>query len=499
MPYATLSHSWGHTQSLRLIQNNLEILQNGINIETLPRTFQHAVCVARKLGLRYLWIDSLCILQDSADDWRRESAMMRHVYSNGSLNIAATAASGDQDGLSFQRNPHSSRHITVNITWKHPDLVSHKPPGRYYIFNGGIWDREVESAPLNKRGWVLQERSLSPRILHFGRTQLYWQCNTALRSEMFPRDLRTKNLGPHVPRVTSRFTTRLRALQQQQSGQPAATEHELAGAHAHWSELVNAYSATRLSRPADKLIAVQALAETMQDATGDAYVAGLWRSRLAEDVLWRTDVDERRPLRRPARWRAPTWSWASLDAQVESRGAYHYVGRRAGQAAPFFVREMVPSVEGFGGVETGQLRSARLKVRGLLYRSGEPIVMKVMDEPLSLSRPARAEAPWSLKVFLDEWDEQVVHAAEHTVPAGSLFFPVGSPIAGTVEGLVLEPVAERDGEFQRIAFFEIDVLEPGGADSLLKGLQILEDAENLGHLKDGEDSEGRTVYQFTLI
>ncbi|EOD47469.1 putative heterokaryon incompatibility protein [Neofusicoccum parvum UCRNP2] len=334
-----------------------------------------------------------CILQDSADDWRKESAMMRHVYSNGSLNIAATAASGDQDGLSFQRNPHSSRHITVNITWKHPDLVSHKPPGRYYIFNGGIWDREVESAPLNKRGWVLQERSLSPRILHFGRTQLYWQCNTALRSEMFPRDLRTKNLGPHVPRVTSRFTTRLRALQQQQRGQPAAAEHELAGAHAHWSELVNAYSATRLSRPADKLIAVQALAETMQDATGDAYVAGLWRSRLAEDVLWRTDVDERRPLRRPlrrpARWRAPTWSWASLDAQVESRGAYHYVGRRAGQAAPFFVREMVPSVEGFGGVETGQLRSARLK--------------------------------------------------------------------------------------------------------------ILEDAENLGHLKDGEDSEGRTVYQFTLI
>ncbi|KAF4306346.1 heterokaryon incompatibility protein [Botryosphaeria dothidea] len=351
--------------------------------------------------------------------------MMRNIYLHGALNLAASAASSDHDGLSFPRDPNRTRHIRVGVTWTQPDLVSRKASWEYHIFNGDIWDREVEAAPLNTHGWVLQERALAPRILHLGKSQLYWQCNAIFHSEMFPSDLKVKNLGPHVPR----------------------------------SELVNAYSATALTRAEDKLIAVQALAETMLDATGDTYVAGLWKSRIVEDVLWTTDVDDLPKgvaVRRPREWRAPTWSWASLDCKAEARSVYHYTGplELSGKS---FVSEMAPSVEGFAGVSTGQLRSASLQVRGLLYRNRFAFTMKTLESPLSLYRPADESTPWSFKIVLDEWDEEAVRGPEYSVPAGALFFTVGSPIAGTIEGLVLESVAERGYQFRRTAYFEADI------------------------------------------
>ncbi|KAL1650254.1 hypothetical protein SLS58_001065 [Diplodia intermedia] len=422
--------------------------------------------------------------------------MMRHIYLRGALNLAASAASSDHEGLSFPRNPHIIRHIPVSITWHAPDLLAHKPPGAYYLFNGDIWDREVESAPLNARGWVLQERLLAPRILHFGCNQLYWQCNTIFHSEMFPRDLRTKDLGPHVPRVSSNFMRCLRALQQERSrlGTDECRSNE---PYARWSELVNAYSATALTRGQDKLIAVQALAETMRDATGDAYVAGLWRSRIVDDVLWRTDVDALLPLgsawiRRPRPWRAPSWSWASLDCQVEARSAWHYSAARGDDdGGKRLVREMVPEVEGFDGVETGQLSDARLRVEGLLYRTTQSLPLRVLESPLSLYRAAEDATPWSMKVVLDEWGAEFADANNYVVPT------VGSPIAGSVEGLLLEPMPGASGHFRRTAYFEVDILLYGGND-ILEGIGVLENASGFG-LAEGIDEKGRTLYRFTLV
>ncbi|KAK7704000.1 hypothetical protein SLS57_010734 [Botryosphaeria dothidea] len=426
--------------------------------------------------------------------------MMRNIYLHGALNLAASAASSDHDGLSFPRDPNRTRHIRVGVTWTQPDLVARKAPGEYHIFNGDIWDREVEAAPLNTRGWVLQERALAPRILHFGKSQLYWQCNAIFHSEMFPSDLKVKNLGPHVPRVTSNFTACLRRLREMAPVGGRAWKREREEAHARWSELVNAYSATALTRAEDKLIAVQALAETMLDATGDTYVAGLWKSRIVEDVLWRTDVDDLPKgvaVRRPREWRAPTWSWASLDCKAEARSVYHYTGPLE-WSGKSFVSEMAPSVEGFAGVSTGQLRSASLQVRGLLYRNRFAFAMRTLESPLSLYRPADESTPWSFKIVLDEWDEEAVRGPEYSVPAGTLFFTVGSPIAGTIEGLVLKSVAGRGYQFRRTAYFEADISYDSTED-ILKGSGVLENADKLDLLRDGEDVKGRLMYRFTLI
>lgn len=245
---------------------------------------------------------------------------------------------------------------------------------------------------------------------------------------------------------------------------------------------------------------MQALAETMLDATGDTYVAGLWKSRIVEDVLWTTDVDDLPKgvaVRRPREWRAPTWSWASLDCKAEARSVYHYTGplELSGKS---FVSEMAPSVEGFAGVSTGQLRSASLQVRGLLYRNRFAFTMKTLESPLSLYRPADESTPWSFKIVLDEWDEEAVRGPEYSVPAGALFFTVGSPIAGTIEGLVLESVAERGYQFRRTAYFEADISYVS-TEKILKGSGILENADKLDLLRDGEDVKGRLMYRFTLI
>ncbi|PMD17228.1 HET-domain-containing protein, partial [Hyaloscypha hepaticicola] len=123
----TLSHCWGTKKFLTLTTNNLENSRQRISLEDLTRVFQDAIHVTRFMGIDYIWIDSLCIIQDSPEDWAKESLLMEDVYSNSYCNIAATHASSGEDGC---------------------------------------FD-EVTNSLLLQRAWVFQERILAPRVLHF--------------------------------------------------------------------------------------------------------------------------------------------------------------------------------------------------------------------------------------------------------------------------------------------------------------------------------------------
>jgi hypothetical protein len=98
-PYATLSHCWGNSKALRLTSITTHELSTGIAISKLAKTFQDAVFTAQSLDIKFLWIDSLCILQDSTEDWQRESALMSHVYRYGLINIAASVAADSDAGF----------------------------------------------------------------------------------------------------------------------------------------------------------------------------------------------------------------------------------------------------------------------------------------------------------------------------------------------------------------------------------------------------------------
>lgn len=180
--YVTLSHCWGGVNPSQLDSSNLESLLHDIPLESLPTTFQHAVTITRLLGVRYLWIDSLCIIQDSIDDWRVQSAFMNVIYWCGFCNISATAARNGFEGLFFQRDPNASKKPLVSI-----DVAqSH---GLYKVFEDTIWEDQVINSPLNKRSWVCQERILSRRNLHFGSKQLFWECSELSACEQLPNEI----------------------------------------------------------------------------------------------------------------------------------------------------------------------------------------------------------------------------------------------------------------------------------------------------------------------
>lgn len=165
--YIALSHCWGQLndhQRFCTYDSNLDQRMADIPYEQLPATFRDAVRVTRALGVRYLWIDSLCIIQKNKEDWFKESAKMEDVFSNAYCTIAASSASSSLVGFLGQRRPRD----TIRVP---------SPSGLVYLAeNIDDFATDVEKSILNSRGWVFQERALSRRTIYFTSKQIYWEC-----------------------------------------------------------------------------------------------------------------------------------------------------------------------------------------------------------------------------------------------------------------------------------------------------------------------------------
>jgi hypothetical protein len=147
--YLTLSHCWGKKPLFCLLSSNIADLQRYLPIHELPKTFRDVIWLAQKLDIQYVWIDSLCIIQDSESDWASQSPMMEDIYANSYCNIAATGASDGQDGLFLERNPAAVRPLELCIPAKPPSLRG-IPTGNYYCIDN-FWEDGVEKAPLSQR------------------------------------------------------------------------------------------------------------------------------------------------------------------------------------------------------------------------------------------------------------------------------------------------------------------------------------------------------------
>ena len=176
--YMTLSHCWGTGPTFKLTTANLSSLRLHIPVDELPQTFQDDFALTRRLGTDYLWIDSLCIVQDDREDWFSESARMGDVYKNGLCCIAATGFSSSRTGLYATRTAERLLPCRVFANWdgKRHD-GKHPVRGEYYLVElDRYWYNAVDEAPLQRRAWAMQERLLAPRVLHFGSEQLLWEC-----------------------------------------------------------------------------------------------------------------------------------------------------------------------------------------------------------------------------------------------------------------------------------------------------------------------------------
>jgi Heterokaryon incompatibility protein (HET) len=183
VPYAALSHRWGSTEHSTLISNLLPSYEKEIPISNISITIKDALHATRSIGLQYLWVDCMCIVQNDPDDWSRESATMSKVYGLSTCTIAAALGAAGDRGCFASRNQHQVRPLKI----QNPFSKNSNLP--FYIssqYLNEIYKREVKDSPWYNRGWVFQECALSPRLLIFGKTQILWACHKLLAAETWP-------------------------------------------------------------------------------------------------------------------------------------------------------------------------------------------------------------------------------------------------------------------------------------------------------------------------
>jgi hypothetical protein len=326
--YVTLSHCWGKAEVLKLTKDTVSALKHGIPVEELPLTFQHTVEVTRRLQARYIWIDSLCIFQDKDDksDWLREGHVMHKIYSHSFLNIAATGAIDGTRGLFSTRDPDYELKQTIATVAIPSDDDSCPRTGKAYEVNEILFlGRQLMSAPLNKRAWVLQERLLAPRVLHFGSSQLFWECRNGVLCERFPERLPTFIQKQGLAAFKSLTHAFGKPLELDPLDESSKSSLQQITAYKLWNQYVAAYSNSLLTYQSDKLVALSGIAKFMQNRYNDDYVAGMWRRYLAHQLLWEVDSASQsngEPSTRDFPYRAPTWSWMSVDGIIRC-GSLH--------------------------------------------------------------------------------------------------------------------------------------------------------------------------------
>ena len=318
-PYLALSHCWGTVDILKLTKSTLTIFQRNLPLASLPQTFSDAALITARLGYRYLWIDSLCIIQDSSDDWAREAATMGKVYSNTTCTIAALGAADSKDGCFVTRNPLSFEPCLLrdgdgrDTVWAENQRVQ-RPSSE-----------EKMRPPLHRRAWVVQERALAPRTLYFGSEMVFWECVEGTASEEKPEmqhiavNHSGEASGDSSLASGMAMKTTLRTVKELcWSGKWADWE-------CFWWKMVREYTASKLTFDSDKWTAFSGLATTVEQIAGTRLYHGLWESNLFDELLWKVLKPGRR-----VDFGAPSWSWLSVDTGVyEQRYNYNMDFRQA--------------------------------------------------------------------------------------------------------------------------------------------------------------------------
>ena len=184
--YAALSHCWGSQQPCVTTRANLKRRARGIPWEQLPPTFQDAIEFCLAVGVYYIWIDALCIVQDDERDWQVESSHMADIYQNAHVTLAATSAASGSAGC-FPEAGRRAKHFVEEKELRLPDSMTQwrgiRLREKVQHWTVPLSKSSAKAFPLLSRGWVFQERVLSPRVLHFCADEMVWECNSATRCE----------------------------------------------------------------------------------------------------------------------------------------------------------------------------------------------------------------------------------------------------------------------------------------------------------------------------
>ncbi|RSL72204.1 hypothetical protein CEP51_011918 [Fusarium floridanum] len=343
--YAALSYCWGRDSlgndilTFKTTADTLDDRKKSLCLEgeTMHKTFADAIAITRGLGIRYLWIDSLCIVQSDDGEFESEAGKMAAYYENAELTLAATDSVDCEGGMLYP----SHLRRTFNVT-----RFAHQGKGAYAFLESIQTDleSEINSAPLNQRGWALQEGILSRRMIHFAKRQLIWECKTKVASEDGLVVLKKH-------RIIRPFALPTLWL-------PPASRYE------EWDAVVQDYSSRQLSKTKDKILALAGATTRFMHLLRDEPLLGLWREDLRAGLLWRT-TEPRDRVKAVELKSIPSWSWMVVDGPITFdtkdrsyfRGSWVFkIGMKIDEA----------SVRWKGEELTSEVEQTRLVVSGVL-------------------------------------------------------------------------------------------------------------------------------------
>ncbi|KUJ09005.1 HET-domain-containing protein [Mollisia scopiformis] len=474
--YVTLSYRWGRDDRRPplTLQENLSQHMNGIPTEILPPTLKDAVLATVSLGYDYLWIDSLCIIQDEPQDFEQECPKMAAIYSGSAVTIAAPGAQDSFSGFLHRRKfladplytpvelqyrdrkaePQGTLKIWYPGSTSTPDHYGYLKPNFNGSLNSPNGDEPRPPSFLDDRGWIFQEWLLSPRVLYFGSFQMYFECCQSQRFETL--------LDQHVHIDHYSLSKTI----------PALRSH--AEYHSWWRKLVERYSGCALSVARDRLPAISGIAHSYQPPVSDKYLAGIWQGDLPGALLWYrlSDYTEKGNIAdgNEIEYIAPSWSWASLMAPVRfivSREEYGANDPDDGSdcdpwkvhiiSASTTLTSRFSNPDPFGPVKEGHLRILGKLHTASVYKCRDGCLLvcfckHISDRETWLTlrflpdRPSRYESLPRIGYRWDRIDRNRKTPEVFVLPV----LMTRNQTFHSYVGLALEPVAGTDGEFQRV-------------------------------------------------
>ena len=439
--YVALSHHWpAGSCSWVTMQENLYARMNRLSVSDMSQTLQDCIYIVNQLGIRYVWIDSICIIQDSAADWVLESSQMTDIYGGATRTIFADGTADDNAGMI---RPGADSHASEPISNE-----------------GDSFDRLVNRSLLSTRAWIFQEGFMSRRILHITSEQMIWECRSCHIAESAPS--LPQNGAPWLENLVKT----LRGVELSQSALMDL-----------WPRLVEEYTQRKLTLDKDKFPALSGLARYIatrtQDSTSEDYIAGMWHESLKTDLLWEPSWDDPDHLpKRPAEWRAPTWSWASVDGPIVYSKA-DTILQNDEDFEPTYGGVGDPHVTLRGHDRYGQITAASLLLKGdarwvKVSRPSDPSLQQWQWEVYSPNEPIKR-----IGVFTQDVEGEIPPdgiamylLAAHSDTLGSvcLFLaPVG--IDGEQAGIfyrricirILEPVVNGEADWDVLDFILDDL------------------------------------------
>ncbi|KFZ14108.1 hypothetical protein V502_06237 [Pseudogymnoascus sp. VKM F-4520 (FW-2644)] len=290
--YVALSYCWGDGRAFMTTSATIEDRKFGFEARLLPQTLQDAILTARNLGFHYIWVDALCIIQGGAVDWAYESSKMAEVYGRSSLTICAGVSGKNEEGMFRTRDR----------------ICSHNfgPDNQFCLQTRGLGWRTMAAVPpnnpLSSRGWALQERYLSQRMLHFLKEQIAWECRTTLYLE---------ESGCHQSKPEYHFSIGEVASCLPSTRANEWSELTLKSQLDGWHRAVSELAVRYFTYPSDRLLSLSGLASAIQTPRLGKYLAGVWEKFAFSGMMWYP-----RHSQSVAAYRAPSWSWASTEGQL---------------------------------------------------------------------------------------------------------------------------------------------------------------------------------------